>query len=195
MTVYASSYDEIKDLACEVKKEAERMSKLISELLTISRMDKNTLKLSFETVDISELLDFICDEQQEIHDNGIKLHKNIPEGITVNADRYMLARLFINLISNAYSYGVEGGNITVTLTQDNENIYVGVEDDGIGIAPENIPKIWERFYQVDPSRTDNGNMGLGLSMVKWIAECHNGRINVKSDLGKGSIFTFIMPKI
>lgn len=195
MTVYASSYDDIKDSAFEVKKEAERMSKLISELLTISRMDKNTLKLSFEAVDISELLDFICDEQQEIHDNGITLHKNIPEGITVNADRYMLARLFINLISNAYSYGVDGGNITVTLTQDNENIYAGVEDDGIGIAPENIPKIWERFYQVDPSRTDNGNMGLGLSMVKWIAECHNGRIDVKSDLGKGSVFTFIMPKI
>ena len=72
---------------------------------------------------------------------------------------------------------------------------MSVSDNGIGIAEENIPKIWERFYQADPSRTidDKGNMGLGLSMVKWIAECHKGNMTVKSTLGKGSTFTFTMP--
>ena len=195
MTGYAKTYEDIKESAEGVKKEAERMSKLISELLTISRMDKNTIQLSFEDVDFGELLNFVCDEQAEIHDDNITLSRNIGENIIVKADRFMLARLCINLISNAYSYGKDNGNITVTLTCDSDNAVMSVSDDGIGIAEENIPKIWERFYQVDPSRTidDKGNMGLGLSMVKWIAECHKGNMTVKSTLGKGSTFTFTMP--
>lgn len=195
MTGYAKTYEDIKESAEGVKKEAERMSKLISELLTISRMDKNTIQLSFEDVDFGELLNFVCDEQTEIHDDNITLSRNIGENIMVKADRFMLARLCINLISNAYSYGKDNGNITVTLTCDSGNAVMSVSDDGIGIAEENIPKIWERFYQADPSRTidDKGNMGLGLSMVKWIAECHKGNMTVKSTLGKGSTFTFTMP--
>lgn len=195
MTGYAKTYEDIKESAEGMKKEAERMSKLISELLTISRMDKNTIQLSFEDVDFGELLNFVCDEQTEIHDDNITLSRNIGENIMVKADRFMLARLCINLISNAYSYGKDNGNITVTLTCDSDNAVMSVSDDGIGIAEENIPKIWERFYQVDPSRTidDKGNMGLGLSMVKWIAECHKGNMTVKSTLGKGSTFTFTMP--
>ena len=158
-------------------------------------MDKNTIQLSFEDVDFGELLNFVCDEQTEIHDDNITLSRNIDENIIVKADRFMLARLCINLISNAYSYGKDNGNITVTLTRDSDNAVMSVSDDGIGIAEENIPKIWERFYQADPSRTidDKGNMGLGLSMVKWIAECHKGNMTVKSTLGKGSTFTFTMP--
>lgn len=195
MTGYAKTYEDIKESAEGVKKETERMSKLISELLTISRMDKNTIQLSFEDVDFGELLNFVCDEQAEIHDDNITLSRNIGENIMVKADRFMLARLCINLISNAYSYGKDNGNITVTLTCDSDNAVMSVSDDGIGIAEENIPKIWERFYQVDPSRTidDKGNMGLGLSMVKWIADCHKGSMTVKSTLGKGSTFTFTMP--
>ncbi len=74
---------------------------------------------------------------------------------------------------------------------------MSVKDDGIGIAKEDIAKIWERFYQADPSRTanENGNMGLGLSMVKWIAKCHNANVTAESELDKGSTFTVTMPKI
>lgn len=172
------------------------MSKLISELLTISRMDNNTIRLNFEAFDFGELLEFVCDEQEEIHSENITLHRNIAKNVTVTADRFMLARLCINLISNAYTYGKDNGNITVTLTQNADDVIMSVSDDGIGIAEENIPKIWERFYQADPSRTvgENGNMGLGLSMIRWIAECHNGKITVSSTLGKGSTFTFVIPK-
>lgn len=83
-----------------------------------------------------------------------------------------------------------------TLSETADSISVSVEDDGIGISGEDLPKIWERFYQADPSRTANGSgsMGLGLSMVSSIAKCHNGNITVKSELGKGSVFTFTMPK-
>lgn len=195
MTDCAKTYDEIKESAYSVKAQAEKMSKLISELLTISRMDKNTMQTEFEETDISELLNFVCDEQMEIHSENITLRRSIEPDVIANADRFLLARLFINLISNAYSYSKDGGNITVSLGQNKDGIVVRIADDGIGIAEEDIPKIWERFYQVDPSRTANqdGSMGLGLSMVKWIAECHGGKMSVQSELGNGSTFTFIMP--
>lgn len=196
MTGYAKTYEDMKESAEAVKKEAEHMSKLISELLTISRMDKNTIQTDFEDVDFSELLNFVCDELAEINTDNISLHRNIRENVFVKADRFMLARLCINLISNAYCYRKDGGSITVLLKQDKNTVIMSVTDDGIGIAAEDIPKIWERFYQVDPSRTasESGSMGLGLSMVKWIAERHNGSMNVDSTPGKGSTFTFTMPK-
>lgn len=195
MTAYAKDYDEMKVSAESVKKQAERMSRLISELLTISRMDKNTLQTAFEEVDISELLEFVCDEQEEIHTENIKLIRRIDKGIMTRADKLLIIRLCINLISNAYSYGRDGGTVTVSLTEGEGRLILSVEDDGIGIAPENLTKIWERFYQADPSRSGNasGSMGLGLSMVKWIAECHNGSVSVKSALGVGSTFIFTMP--
>lgn len=190
----AKTPEEFRESVESVKEQAERMSRLISELLTISRMDRNTLVTEFEKVDVSELLTFVCDEQEELHGDGITLSRDIPEGITVRADRSLLARLFINLISNAYTYGKPGGHIKVTLGENGGDIITEVEDDGIGISEEDLPRIWERFYQADPSRTSGSNMGLGLSMVKWIAECHGGSVSVKSKLGVGSTFTFIMPK-
>lgn len=196
MTDCADTVGDLKESAEAVKKQADKMSKLISELLMISRMDKNTLQVSFEEVDISELLNFVCDEQAEIHGEGISLLREIPTGITADADRFLLTRLFINLISNAYQYGRENGTINVRLSESGDNAVFSVTDDGIGISEENKEKIWERFFQADPSRTanENGSMGLGLSMVKWIAECHGGSVSVESELGKGSTFTFILPK-
>ncbi len=189
----ADSLEDAKESVESIKRQSDKMSKLIDELLTMTRMDRNTQRLNFEDVDISELLSFVCDEQEEIHDSSKTLVRSIAPDIHSNADHLLLTRLFINLISNAYQYGKDGGTITVTLEKDNSNIVFSVADDGIGIAKEHLPKIWERFYQVDSSRT-NGSMGLGLSMVKWIAECHNGTVTVESELGKGSRFVFVMPE-
>lgn len=190
----ASTDEEFRESALSVKRQAEKMSKLISELLTISRMDKNTLKAEFENTDISELLSFVCDEQEEIHDGATQLIRNIPDGIFAEADRFLIARLFINLISNSYQYIGNGNQITVSLASDDRNVVCSVKDNGIGISSENIPKIWERFYQADNSRTADGSMGLGLSMVKWISDCHNGTLSVTSEPGKGSEFVFTLPK-
>lgn len=189
----ADSVEDARESVESIKRQADKISKLIDELLTITRMDRNTQKLNFDNVDISELLSFVCDEQEEIHDDSKTLIRSIAPDIRANADHLLLTRLFINLISNAYQYGKDGGKITVTLEEDKDNIIFSVSDNGIGIAEEHLPKIWERFYQVDNSRT-NGSMGLGLSMVKWIAERHKGTLMVKSMVGKGTVFTFIMPK-
>ncbi len=192
----AKTDDEFRESAESIRKQADKMSKLISELLMISRMNKNTMKLDFEEIDVSELINFVCDEQEEIHENSIVLMRDIKPGIMAQVDRFLISRLFINLISNAYQYSNEGGTITVELDELEGNIIFSVIDNGIGIDEKHIEKIWERFYQVDDSRTvkDSGSMGLGLSMVKQIAQCHNGDVSVNSEFGKGSGFTFIFPK-
>ena len=93
-------------------------------------------------------------------------------------DETLYIRMMDNLISNAISYGREGGIIEVTLRQEKEELYGVIKDNGIGIAKEHLPHIWERFYRVDKSRTDRNHSGLGLSMVKWIVEEHGGEITV-----------------
>lgn len=115
----------------------------------------------------------------------------------------MLTRVFINLISNAITYGNENGTIKIILNKmenESENadlknsnkIKCEIIDDGIGISSEHINKIWNRFYQVDSSRSSD-NSGLGLSIVKWIIEEHKGTIMVESELRKGTVFTFYLP--
>lgn len=195
MKTCAKSIQDYAESVDSVQRQAEKMKKLIRELLTISRMDKNTLQMSFEQTDISELLEFICDEQEEIQTGDVKMIRNITPSIEAIVDKFLIARVLINLISNAYRYNKPEGTVWVSLTKEEDNIVFSVADSGIGIKEEDMPKIWERFYQVDPSRTanDNGSMGLGLSMVKWIAQCHKGEISVISEYGKGSEFRFVLP--
>ena len=194
MEHYAKGEEELRETADGIKLEAERMSKLISQLLTISRMEQNTLKTHFERLDYSELLRFVCEEQRALHSASIEMKAELESGVFVYGDRDLLVRLAVNLISNAYTYGKENGQIQVTLKRDQEHAVLTVSDDGIGISEKALPKIWERFYQEDSSRTnENGNMGLGLSMVRWIAEFHGGAVSVESVKGEGSVFTFTMP--
>ncbi len=186
----ATALDEAKESVNVIKQQSDKMARLISELLMISRMDRNTNILKIENVDLSELLSFVCDEQEETHRENIVIKRNIAENIFAKTDSMLMARVFANLISNAYSYGKENGTIEVTLTENQNEVVFEIYDDGIGIAEEDLPKIWERFYQVDSSRTnDNGSMGLGLSMVKIIADKLGIRMDVESKLGEGTKFT------
>ena len=183
---------EMKDTLNSIHTQANKMSKLVSELLMISRMDNNRLKTNFETTDLSELLTFICEEQIEIQTKNIALKYDINPNIMANVDTLLITRLFINLISNAYQYSPENTTITVSLKTEGENVIFSVKDEGIGISEEHLSKIWDRFYQVDSSRAGDrkGSSGLGLSMVKWIADRHNGELTVNSEVGKGSEFIF-----
>lgn len=190
----AKTPEDYEESIASVTRQAEKMNKLISELLTLSRMDKGTIRKNFKNTDLSELLGFVCDDLEEINSKSIVLHRDIDESIIANADSDLIARLFINLISNSYKYSRENGTVTVSLKMEFDKIIFTVSDNGIGIAKENLDKIWERFYQEDPSRNSKANgMGLGLSMVKWIAECHGGKVTVESTKNVGTEFKFVFP--
>lgn len=173
-----------------IKAQTTKMSNLVSELLAISRMDNDKLPINMEETDISMLLDMICDEQISTQNKNINLEKHIQPDILKTVDQLLITRLFINIISNAYQYSEENTTIKVSLYKQNEKIIFSVKDQGIGIDTEHIDKIWNRFYQVDSSRNKETS-GLGLSMVKWIADKHNIDISVNSELGKGTEFIFV----
>ena len=189
------------EISCEEQKEtlktilsqSRKMSSLVSQLLTLSRADKGTIKLSFENIDLSELLSLIAEEEQErAESRNIGIINHIQPGVFIKADETLLMRCFINLIENAIVYGRENGHIWIYLAAAGDKASGYIRDDGIGIAAEEIPKIWERFYQVDPARSskEDGNSGLGLAMVKWIVNAHGGKIYAESTPGKGSVFYF-----
>lgn len=179
-----------------IEKKAREMASMISNLLLLSRADEGRQKLNKERLNISELTEMTVEEQQMLakeKGRGVKVFADISPDIYGEVDESFYIRLLVNLISNAVSYSKENGTVKVTLKQEQKEIIGVVEDDGIGISEEDLPHIWERFYRADTSRTDSTHSGLGLSMVKWIAEAHGGNVEVQSRLGEGSRFIFRLP--
>lgn len=191
----ANSLDEAKESISNILEQAKKMSSLIAQLLTLARADKGQQKLNLECISLSELAEVVIEQQIEFaEEKNIVITKKIEPNLLMNADETMLMRMMINLIENGINYGREGGNLMVDLIKQNHTIVFQVTDDGVGIAPEHINNIWERFYQVDASRNAaNNSVGLGLSMVKWISQAHGGKVFVKSELGRKTIFTVVLP--
>lgn len=190
----SSSLEESKKTFEIILKEAKKMSLLVSQLLTLARMDKGDQKLRLEKVNLSELADIAIESQRgNANLKNINISSDISPDIYATVDETMIMRVFINLISNAITYGKENGNIFIKIFKSEEKIVSIIKDDGIGISKEHIDKIWNRFYQVDPSRNNSNNSGLGLSMVKGIIEAHKGTISIESEIGFGSVFTFEIP--
>ena len=175
-----------------IEKEGQKMSKLVSQLLTLARMERGRQKLNIENINLSELLEIIIETQTlSAKTKNIKFVTKIMPEIYANIDEMMIMRVFTNLISNTVSYGKQNGTVTVELFLQKNRIVSKISDDGIGISEDKLDKIWLRFYQVDPSKNGD-NSGLGLSMVKKIIELHKGEIFVESELGKGTTFTIIL---
>ena len=175
-----------------IEKEGQKMSKLVSQLLTLARMERGRQKLNIENINLSELLEMIIETQTlSAKTKNIKFITKIMPEIYASIDEMMIMRVFTNLISNAISYGKQNGTVAVELFLQKNRIVSKISDDGIGISEDKLDKIWLRFYQVDPSKNGD-NSGLGLSMVKKIIELHKGEIFVESELGKGTTFTIIL---
>ena len=187
---------ENRDCLEKILKQSMKMSGLISELLMLSRGDDKRLKLSCDEFDLSETALMICEDMEDSADRkNITIITNIDDNIMIEADQTLIMRLLINLVSNAIKYGKNGGYIKVTLKQTGDMIRGEVEDNGIGIAAEDISAVWQRFYQVDKIKSSMGGYGLGLPLAKMIVDAHNGAISVRSVYGKGSVFSFTLSKI
>ena len=179
-----------------IQRKARGMADMISQLLFLSRADQGRQPLNKERINISELTEMIAEEQQMLADadgRGIHIETQICPEIWADVDETFYIRMLVNLISNALRYSRENGLVEVSLVQDGDAFTGSVRDYGQGIAADTLPHIWERFYQAEASRTDGSHAGLGLSMVKWIAEAHGGSASVESEEGQGSTFTFCIP--
>ena len=179
-----------------IRRKAAGMSDMISQLLFLSRADQGRQPIHRERLDLSELTEMIVEEQQMLADGadrGIRIVSRISPGVEADADETLYIRMVSNLLSNAVRYSHDGGKVEVILEERDGEVRGRVKDHGVGIAAEDLPRIWERFYRADSSRTETSHSGLGLSMVRWIAHAHGGDVSVASEAGKGSEFAFYFP--
>ncbi len=182
----------------EISLSSERMEKLVEDILQISALESGKMPPRFETASLMKIASetvasLIPLAQQKQIVLRIEPFGDLPE---VHADRELMRRVFINLIENAIKYTPEKGFVRVFAVLDEESVKVTIEDNGIGISPEDLPRIFERFYRADKARSrEMGGTGLGLSIVKHGVELHGGSVGVESALGKGSRFFFKIPAL
>lgn len=179
------------------EKSIDRMITIVDDLEAISQLETGELQIEQERFDISALAKDVADAQEmKATAKGIIL--TLPEEtkpMFVYADRFRIRQVLVNLIVNSVKYGKEYGETKIRFYDVGDNIMVEVADNGIGIEKEHLPRLFERFYRVDKSRSrEQGGTGLGLAIVKHIIEAHNQTINVMSTEGAGTVFSFTLKK-
>jgi len=181
-----------------IQLEAERLGRMIDNMLNISRIEAGMITANWETVDMvpiaAEAVDLLKPQAAE---KKISIHLHKPhQACQVDVDRDMMKQVITNLISNAIKYTPEGGKVTVApdLTDCDRSVIVSITDSGLGIPPEALPKLFSKFYRVHSHERVAKGTGLGLNLVKQIVEAvHHGEVGVESEVGKGSRFWFIVP--
>lgn len=190
----------VEEIIDETANETERMSKLINDLLLLAQADSGVLKLQMEPVEMDTLLLDIYRQTRRMaeHKRGVgilEVRLGGEDQALVFGDRGRLRQVLLNLTDNAIKYTPNGGTITLSLENSSGWVQVAVQDTGIGISPEQQQHIFERFYRTDKARSrEKGGSGLGLSIVQWIAQAHNGHVSVQSELQHGSTFTLWLPE-
>ncbi len=184
----------------KTEKNVERLIAIVEDLGIISQLESGEMKLDITKFDIVGLTKEVFEHlETKAHQRNIKLVLNplleLDKALYVNADKEKIRQVLVNLIENSLKYGTDAGRTKVSFYDMDENILVEVSDNGIGIENDHIPRLFERFYRVDKSRSRNiGGSGLGLSIVKHILESHQQTINVRSLPGVGSTFSFTISK-
>jgi heavy metal sensor kinase len=168
--------------------ESERILAMLDTLMDISEAETGTMRLALAEVPIAALVGEVVSVYEDVlEDRRLEIRTSVDEGLTVTADRDRLRQVLANLLDNAVKYTPSGGTITVSARPDGDAVRIEVTDTGIGIPPHDLPRIWERLYRGDQSRTERG-LGLGLSLVRAIVAAHHGTVEVRSQPGQGSTF-------
>lgn len=182
-----------------VASETRRLSRLVQQMLDLSRMENRTTPLNLESVDLVPFVQRIVDGQQQLfvkRDLRLRFSDDTQgRSAVIEADADMITQAVVNIMSNAMRYTPEGGWVVVSVKADRRNVQIIVSDTGIGIAKEDLSRIFGRFWRADASRArEAGGLGVGLSVTKQIVERHHGYISVESELGKGTTFTIHLPR-
>jgi two-component system sensor histidine kinase VicK len=189
--------DELKNNLLEMAiEECDRMTRIVGDLLVLSRLDNKRTSWKIETFELVRFVEHIydvlsADAKAKNHEFTKVVYKDVPE---ITADREKLQQVIINIVSNAMKYTPDGGKIDIFAKGEKDFAVIRVTDNGWGIPEEDLPRIFERFYRVEKSRTsDAGGTGLGLAIAKEILDAHGGDISIESAVGKGTSVTVKIP--
>jgi heavy metal sensor kinase len=194
----AQTTEQYRDAIVEALEDVERLSQTIRALLLLSQAESGQLVLQRQVLNFSDMITELVDEFQiPAESSKIELSASVAPDVFIDADKVQMERLISNLLSNAIKYTPEGGRVAVSLIPHSGHIELAVADTGVGIPSDSMPHIFDRFYRVPSIERGHGNpergLGLGLSFVAWIVKVHGGRIDVQSQVGKGTRFTVALP--
>ena len=181
-----------------IETEADRMTRIVADLLTLSKLDNTAKVMEKKVFDLSELVESVADKLKiNAKNHGIEItYRSEGDAKTFYGDRDRMEQVITNIISNAVKYTPSGGHVGVVSGARYTEAFIKVTDDGIGIPEKDLPRIFERFYRVDKARSrESGGTGLGLAIAKEFVELHGGRINISSTEGKGTSVTITLPMI
>ncbi|MGH2597390.1 MAG: sensor histidine kinase [Actinomycetota bacterium] len=176
--------------------QTERLGRLIEQLLELSRLESGELPLQREEIPLASIVTQVLSEiEMARSDRGVAVESELPNDLpSVDADRERVHQVLFNLVDNAVRFTPAGGAVTVSAHRHNGSVEVKVADTGVGIPPEHLPRLFERFYRADPARSrGDGGTGIGLAIARSVVEAHGGHIRAESELGRGSVFTFDLP--
>lgn len=184
-----------RDALADCLEESDRVSEMLNTLMDISEAETGVMKLVLEAVPVSTVIDDAADLYSDVaEDKGIHLDAESGSPLSVMADRARLRQVVANLLDNAIKYTPTGGTVTLRTFAEpgGDVVVIEVRDVGVGIAPGDLPRIWDRLYRADHSRSERG-LGLGLSLVRAVVEAHKGRVEAESEPGHGSVFRVYLP--
>ncbi|MEN2984007.1 MAG: ATP-binding protein [Dictyoglomaceae bacterium] len=179
------------------RKEIERMSKLVNNLLNLSRLEAGVVELNLQNLFLVDIIEKVLNSLNPlIKKKNLKLNLEISSSLMLYADPQHLETILFNLLENAVKYTPDKGKIEVSASEDSEKIILSIKDTGIGISEKDLPYIFDRFYRVDRARSseDGFSSGLGLSIVKKLVEKHGWEISVESKINQGTDFKIFIPK-
>jgi signal transduction histidine kinase len=182
-----------REALAQALEETDRVTSTLNALMDISEAETGTMRLVREDVALDDVVREACELYADVaEDKGVRLESHVPDDIRLSADRARLRQVVANLVDNAIKYTPAGGQVTLHGRVESGRAVLAVRDTGVGIAEDALPRVWERLYRADASRSERG-LGLGLSLVKAIVEAHSGQVAVVSTPGAGSVFTVSLP--
>jgi heavy metal sensor kinase len=191
----ADSTEQYQRVLSSQLEEFEKLSRMINQLLTLARAESGEVAIAHEPVNLSNMARSLAEQLEPVAaSKNVILSWNCDPDVTLSGDASWIERVILNLVDNAIKFTRPGGHVWMTLTTNRNDAILEVADDGVGIAPEAVPHIFERFYRADPSRANRADgAGLGLSLVKWAVDQHHGSVEVESTPGHGTQFVVKFP--
>ncbi|MBZ5498219.1 MAG: hypothetical protein LAP85_17600 [Acidobacteriia bacterium] len=187
--------EDIRSVLISNLEELGRLTRIVNDILTLSEAEAGAQVLEKRPVNLKPLIGDLADQMQLLAmERNIKIDvQDLPDAM-VEADDLWMRRAVLNLLDNAIKYSRDGGRILVSMTSDKAKVHISIRDDGIGIAKQDLPYIFDRLFRTDPARNRNsGGSGLGLALVKWVVEAHNGQVQVSSEPDQGADFIVELP--